>query len=166
MCSEFHSEYQLLEVTRHTPLTDKQVLHYFELPKVPKTMSSCDEVILWLRLFGAETEEDLKQIEDLEVQVMKQAIGAYRHVSATEEFKEIERMRSRARHNEASALGHARREGEKIGKEVGERAKAIDIAKNALQMNMPFADIVKLTGLELAEVEIIAKDTKDADTKQ
>ena len=42
---------------------------------------------------------------------MKQAVGAYRHVSATDEFKEIERLRSRARHNEASALGHARREG-------------------------------------------------------
>jgi hypothetical protein len=42
---------------------------------------------------------------------MKEAIGAYRHVTATAEFKELERLRSRARHNEASALGHARREG-------------------------------------------------------
>jgi len=38
---------------------------------------------------------------------MSQAIEAYRHVSASEQFKEIERLRSRARHNEASALGHA-----------------------------------------------------------
>jgi hypothetical protein len=43
----------------------------------------------------------------LEVSVMKEAIGAYRHVAATDEFKEIERLRSRARHNEASALHHA-----------------------------------------------------------
>ena len=41
---------------------------------------------------------------------MEQAIEAYRHITATDEFKEIERLRSRARHNEASALGHARRE--------------------------------------------------------
>ena len=41
---------------------------------------------------------------------MKQAIGAYRQVTSTDEFKEIERLRSRARHNEASALGNARRE--------------------------------------------------------
>lgn len=41
---------------------------------------------------------------------MKQAIGAYRHVTATDEFKELERLRSRARHNEASALGKARRD--------------------------------------------------------
>jgi len=31
-----------------------------------------------------------------------------------DEFKELERLRSRARHNEASALGNARREERKI----------------------------------------------------
>ena len=45
------------------------------------------------------------------VPVMSQAIEAYRHVSASEQFKEIERLRSLARHNEASALGHAERQG-------------------------------------------------------
>ncbi|MCL1981882.1 MAG: Rpn family recombination-promoting nuclease/putative transposase [Clostridiales bacterium] len=109
-CDEYHSEFQPLEVTRHTPLTDKQVLHYFELPKLPQKVSADDELKLWLKLFGAQTEEELKQIEEMGVPVMEQAVGAYRHVSATDEFKEIERLRSRARHNEASALGHARRE--------------------------------------------------------
>jgi hypothetical protein len=41
---------------------------------------------------------------------MEQAIKAYRSITATSEFKESERLRSLARHNEASALGHARRE--------------------------------------------------------
>ena len=64
---------------------------------------------MWLTLFDAKTEADLAKLEAMEVPVMKQAIGAYRHVTATDEFREIERLRSRARHNEASALGHARR---------------------------------------------------------
>ena len=34
---------------------------------------------------------------------MKQAIEAYRHITATDEFRELERLRSRARHNEAAA---------------------------------------------------------------
>jgi len=110
-CEDLHSEFQPLEVTRYTPLTDKQVLHYFELPKLPQMISADDELKLWLKLFDAQTEEELKQIEEMGVPIMKQAVGAYRHVSATDEFKEIERLRSRARHNEASALGHARREG-------------------------------------------------------
>jgi predicted transposase/invertase (TIGR01784 family) len=106
-CEDFHSEFQPLEVKRHTPLTDKQSLHYFELPKLPEIVNTNDELKLWLSLFRAETEEDLKQIEEMGVPIMEQAIGAYRHVTATEEFKEMERLRSRARHNEAAALRHA-----------------------------------------------------------
>ena len=41
---------------------------------------------------------------------MQQAIKAYRSISATDEFRTLERMRSDARHNEASALENARRE--------------------------------------------------------
>ncbi|MDR2044476.1 MAG: Rpn family recombination-promoting nuclease/putative transposase, partial [Clostridium sp.] len=34
-CAGFHSEFRVLEVTRHEPLTDRMSLHYFELPKLP-----------------------------------------------------------------------------------------------------------------------------------
>ncbi len=95
-------------MTRHTPLTDKQVLHYFELPKLPEVVDAADGLKLWLTLFNAETEEDLAKIEALEVAVMQEAIGAYRKVASTGELREIERLRSLARHNEASALHHAR----------------------------------------------------------
>ncbi len=120
-CVEYYSEHRLLEVTRHTPLTDKAVLIFFELPKLPEVVNNEDELKLWLALFNADTEEDLAKIEALEVSVMTEAIGAYRRVSTTDEFKEIERLRSRARHNEASALGHARREGRAEGEQIGEK---------------------------------------------
>jgi len=110
-CTEFHSEYQALEVKRHTPLTDKMSLHYFELPKLPALERAEYGKELWLTLFNAETEEELAKIEALEVPIMKQAIGAYRHVTATPEFREIERLRSKARHDEAQALKNARLSG-------------------------------------------------------
>ena len=106
-CEEYYSEYRLLEVTRHTLLTDKQCLIFFELPKLPEIVEADDELRLWLTLFKAKTEEDLQQIETMEVPVMEQAIGAYRQITATDEFKEMERVRSIARHNEAAALRHA-----------------------------------------------------------
>jgi predicted transposase/invertase (TIGR01784 family) len=106
-CEEYHSEFQALEVKRHTPLTDKMGMFYFELPKLPEVISSEDELKLWLLLFKAKTEEELNQIEALGVPIMEQAIEAYRHISSTDEFKELERQRSRARHNEAAALRHA-----------------------------------------------------------
>jgi predicted transposase/invertase (TIGR01784 family) len=106
-CEEYHSEFQALEVSRHTPLTDRQSLHYFELPKLPEVVSADDELKLWLSLFKAETEEELAKLENLGVTVMNQAIGAYRSITATPEFRELERLRSKARHDEAQALHHA-----------------------------------------------------------
>ena len=37
---------------------------------------------------------------------MAEALQAYRHVAASDDFKEKERMRSKARHDEAQALMH------------------------------------------------------------
>ena len=73
---EFHSEFEPLEVTRHTPLTDRMSLHYFELPKLPEVVNTDDELKLWLALFKAETEEELQQIEAMGVPIMEQAINA------------------------------------------------------------------------------------------
>jgi len=111
-CPEFHSEFRALEASRHEPLTDKMSLHYFELPKLPDAVEPSDEQRLWLKLLRAQTEEDLREIKDLGVPIMEQAINAYRSVSATSEFRELERLRFLARANEASALKHAKREAE------------------------------------------------------
>jgi dephospho-CoA kinase len=72
-----------------------------------------DKLELWLSLFAAKTEEDLARIEKLEVPEMSQAIGAYRDVVIAPAFKEAERLRSLARHNEASALHNAEQQAEK-----------------------------------------------------
>ena len=113
-CEEFHSEFWALEITRHTPLTDRFNMHYFELPKLPALTKSDNGKELWLKLFNAETEEELLKIEELEVPIMKQAIGAYRHISSSPEFRERERLYSKARHDEAQALHKARLEGAEI----------------------------------------------------
>jgi len=83
---------------------------------------------------------------------MKQAIGAYRTVTATAEFREIERLRSRARSNEASALGNARRK--------AEEAKALDIAKNLLDDGDSIDKIIRVTGLTREEIETIRNADK------
>ena len=143
---EFHSEFQALEVTRHTPLTDKMCLKYFELPKLPEAIPKDDELKLWLALFNAKTEEDLKLIEAMEVPVMEQAIKAYRNITATDEFKELERQRHYAAHNKASALGHARREGRAEGLAEGKaegKAEGIDILAKFLQDGLSLEDALE-----------------------
>ena len=105
----FHSEFKCLETTTHEPLTDKMVLHYYELPKLSPLDDSDSGRDLWLKLFNAQTEEELEQIENMEVPVMSEAIAAYRHVAASDKFIQIEKARSKARHDEAQAIGNAER---------------------------------------------------------
>jgi len=153
-CTEYHSEFCPLEVTRHTLLTDKMSLHYFELLKLPETVSTEDSLELWLSLFKAETEEELLKIEALEVPIMNQAIGAYRNITVTPEFLEMERLRDKARHDEAQALHYAKLE----GRAEGEKVKAFAIAKNMIKRNRPIDEIIEDTGLRREEIESLRVD--------
>jgi len=123
-CTEYHSEYQALEVTRHTQLTDKMSLHYFELPKLPEVTTAENGRELWLTLFNAKTEEDFTKIKALGVPAMEQAIGAYHEITAESTFRESERLRIRASHDEAQALGNAERRGEARGEARAEKRAA------------------------------------------
>ncbi|MCL2662938.1 MAG: Rpn family recombination-promoting nuclease/putative transposase [Oscillospiraceae bacterium] len=129
---EFHSEFQALEVTRHNPLTDKMVLHFFELLKLPKDIGSNDMLLLWLALFKADTEEELKRLSELGVTELSEAVNAYHSVTASAEFKEMERLRIKASHDEAQAVGNAERRGEKRGvKRANAKWKGIVSKKDA-----------------------------------
>jgi len=44
-CEEYYSFFQLLEVSRHTLLSDKMGLHFYELPKLPSEVSK-DHMLL------------------------------------------------------------------------------------------------------------------------
>jgi predicted transposase/invertase (TIGR01784 family) len=139
-CMEYHSEFRPMEVKRHEVLTNRMCLHYFELKKLPKVVNADDKLRLWLSLFRAETEEELKQIEKMGVPVMKQAIKAYRHVSATSEFKNLERLRFEAKSNEASALGNA------------VRKRNEEIARNLLNKGIDVNTIAEATGLFVDDI--------------
>ncbi len=139
-CEEYHSFFQPLETTRHTLLSDKMGFHFFELPKLPADVSDGDMLLLWLSLFKAETEEELEKIKEMEVPVMSQAINAYYTITASSEFREKERLRAKARHDEAQALHNARRE------------EKFEIARNLLKMNIPYDQIAKATDLTLEEI--------------
>ncbi|MDR1088297.1 MAG: Rpn family recombination-promoting nuclease/putative transposase [Coriobacteriales bacterium] len=113
-CTEYHSEFRPLEVNRHELLSDKMAMHYFEVRKLSKDIDTENELELMLSLFAAKTEEELRQLEALEVPIVTEAIGAYREITVSPEFRELERLRSDARHNEASALQYARQEERKL----------------------------------------------------
>ena len=140
-CEEYHSFFQPLETTRHTLLSDKMGFHFFELPKLPSDVGEDDMLLLWLSLFKAETEEELEKIKEMEVPVMSQAINAYYTITASSEFREKERLRAKARHDEAQALHNARKE------------RDIEIARNMISNDEPIEKIVRYTGLTKESIE-------------
>jgi predicted transposase/invertase (TIGR01784 family) len=152
-CEEYYSEFQALEVTRHTPLTNKMNMYFYELGKLPEEVTADDMRLLWLTLFKADTKEELAKIESMEVPVMEQAIKAYHQITAESEFKEKERLYSIARHNEAAALRHARNEGKAEGKVEGRaegRAEGVEkVAQKMKEMGFTKEQIQTATGLSL-----------------
>ena len=120
--AEFHSEFRPIEVSRHEALTDRMSLHFFELKKLHGELNSANMLELWLQLFNAETEEDLRKIEALGVPVMEQAIKAYNEITVRPAFLEAARILEEAEHNEASALGNAERKGRAV-----ERQEMLDL---------------------------------------
>ena len=68
---------------------------------------------------------------------MSQAINAYYTITASSEFREKERLREKARHEEAQALHNAR----------------MEIARKLVIRNRPTDEIVEDTGLTYEKVE-------------
>lgn len=141
MCEEYHSFFQLFEVTRHTLLSDKMGFYFYELPKLPADVSDDNMLLLWLSLFKAETEEELEKIKEMEVPVMSQAISAYYTITASSEFCEKERLHAKARHGEVQALYNARKE------------RDIGIAQNMIADGEPVEKIVRYTDFAKESIE-------------
>ena len=72
---------------------------------------------------------------------MKQEVETYNTVTTTPYAREIERLRTKAHHDEAQALRNAKLEGIQL------------VAKNMLNRNKPVNEIMEDTGLTQKEVE-------------
>lgn len=114
-------------------------------PKLLSDVGEDDMLLLWLSLFKAETEEELEKIKKMEVPVMSQAINAYYTITASSEFREKERLRAKARHDEAQALYHARHE--------ATIERTIEITRNMIVDGEPIEKIVRYTGLSKESIE-------------
>jgi len=146
---DLHSEFRALEVTRHTELTDKMSLHYFELKKLPEvTEADAGNVLkLWLALFQAETDEEMEKLVKIGGELMEQAVQGYKSVVVSEEFKVLESMRERARNNEIAALSRARR------KAIAENTK--EFVQNMHDAGLSVDEIVRISKISETEVKNI-----------
>ena len=122
---EFYSKFQLVDISKpytgcYEVLTEKCTLLYYELKKHPAIKDRDDYLGLWMALFAAKTEEDIRRIEQLEVPVMTQTIEAYRKTVTSAEFIEIEKARDKGRVAWMYAEAAALKRGEELGEARGE----------------------------------------------
>jgi len=143
-CEEFHSEFHILEVNRHTRLSDKFAKHFYELKKLPPLTSEDSIKDMWLKLFRAKTEEELEKIKALGVSIMTQAVEAFGRVATSKEFRELERVRSKARHDEAQAIYTAEKRGEKRGEERANAKWQETIADKDAEIALLQAELEKI----------------------
>lgn len=94
-----------------------------------------------------------EKIKGMEVPAMEQAINAYYSITASPEFHEIERLREKARHDEAQALRHAEQQGIQQGMQQGMRQGKLEIAQNLIKMGIPLHQVAAATGLAQTEIE-------------
>lgn len=121
-CPEYHSLFKVMETTRHEVLSEKCAIHFFELKKVNKKVNKDNRMELWLQLINAESEEELDMLKETNVSEIQKAVMIIHKMSDDEKIQEAARLREKALHDEATALGHARREGVAEGR-AEERAK-------------------------------------------
>ena len=152
-CDDYYSEFRLLETTRNELLTDKLLLKYYELEKLPDDINVENPLERWLKLFGAKTEDELNVIERMGVPEMSDAIKDYRDIVVSEEFNELQRLREKAEHDEAQAIADAVEVAVTVAVADAVEQERKNTAQKLLTKNIPLDQIVEVTGLSKEEVE-------------
>jgi len=137
-CSGYHSHFILKEAVRNEVLTDKLAIHFFELTKLPKEIDKNKKIELWLKLIGAETYEELSELENSESDEIKEALDYVKKLNADEQFKRQIEMRETALLEETSALSFA----EDKGRDV-ERQEMIEAMRDSGLDNEAIEKVLK-----------------------
>ncbi len=144
-CEDYHSCFRVMETKRHDILSNKFAIHFFELKKLGKSkgVSPMDD---WLRLVNAETEEELMDImENTSIPEVKKTVVILKELSADEKVRQEAYYREKRLHDEATALGHARREGRAEGRAEGIAEEKKAVAQRLRDMGFTEEQIRKIT---------------------
>lgn len=146
---EAHSIYRLKEVNTNEELTD---IHFIELPKLPKDEEIKDVFDAWMEFIENPISNKLEKAE-LTVQEIREAKSELLKLSANDKERMKYEDRRAALLDKVSALENAEEKGIEIGKEIGEKSKAIEVAKNLLDAGINIDITITSTGLKKSEIE-------------
>ncbi|KJD45136.1 Rpn family recombination-promoting nuclease/putative transposase [Paenibacillus terrae] len=163
--SRYHNVFHLTEDRTGIPFSDDMELHFLELPKLDEheIPAGSGGLVNWL-LFLKGSNPSQWEVLAMNEPGLKKAMTTLEFLSQDKEARLQYEARQKYLHDEASMIEGAREEGLKLGKSEGkaegkaegkvegERQKAIEIARNMLNMGLEIDVIVKASGLSESEV--------------
>ena len=160
-CEDYHSCFKMIEHKRHEVLTEKFIIHFFELSKINKCNKNkpMDD---WLKLINAETEGELMDIQTTTlIPEIQETIVHLRTLNGDEKIRREAELREKRLHDEASSIKGAWREGKaegiQEGIEKGIQKNKYTTATSLIQMGLlSYENISIATGLTIEEIENLA----------
>jgi len=151
--TEFYSCFHLREDTRHFLYTDKMEFHVIELPKLPEELKEdCNDIELWAKFINSEKKEDFDMLANKNSYIN----SAYQRLQLISQDKEKRleyEAREKAIRDHNQMLKEAREQGEKIGREAGEKSKAIAIARRMITQGFDDETISLMTELSKEDIK-------------
>ena len=149
----YHHRFTLYDHRAAVEFTDILEIRTLELAKLPEIPDVY--LLYWLRFFSAETKEELDMVATASPAIQK-AVARVLKLSRNERARMLHEYEVKARDYELARLHGAREEGRTEGLEEGEHTKAISIARNMLELELPSETIIRATGLSSAEIKKLA----------
>ena len=160
---KFHTGYRMKEIETNEELTDIIEMHFIEIPKLEQNSDEKDLLTAWTEFLRDPESEKVRSLE-MSIEEIREAKDELIRMSNDKEQREIYEMRAKILKDKVSALNEAERKGiekgikegikkgVKKGIKEGEKKKAIEIAKNLLDV-LDNETISLKTGLNVADVE-------------
>ena len=149
---KFHTGYRLKELETNEELTDVIEMHFIEIPKLPEESDEKDMLSVWTEFLRNPESEKVRSLE-MSIEEIREAKDELVRMSNDKEQREIYEMRAKILKDKVSALNEAERK----GMEKGERNKAIEIAKNLLDV-LNDETISLKTGLTIEEITLLRQE--------
>lgn len=154
--NEFFNSFHIRNDKTHKMYTDKMGFYLIELPKVQKEIENINDLLLWAKFINSSSEEEIKMLatknENIEV-----AYKELKRLSQDEEKRMEYEARQKAIRDYNHLMYQSKQEGIKEGFEKGAYNKAVEIAKDLLDV-LDTETISRKTGLTLEQVEKLKID--------
>jgi predicted transposase/invertase (TIGR01784 family) len=154
----YHNRFTLFDPKSAVEFSDLIEIHTLELPKLPETADNY--LWHWLRFLRAQSKEDLEMVAQASPKLQKTVVKLL-ELSEDEEARMIyEAEVKAARDDRARMRGvfekgvvHGKAEGLAEGEIKGRNQKALEIARNLIDIGMPVEKIADATALSYEEIE-------------